>query len=221
MKTALITGASRGIGKATAKKFLDEGWEVIGTSTSGNGWEYEKLLWIKLDLSDSQSIELAVKELLKHDPVRVLINNAGINVDEEDADHVPVSIPALRKTLEVNLIGTIDFTEHMLSSSLIEKDGHIVSLGSRLGSLSDTSSDFAPSYRISKAALSMYTRTLAVRLKEMGITVSIVDPGWVRTDMGGEEAEDSPDKPAKEMFELVDSNVPSGKFWHEGKERSW
>lgn len=78
-----------------------------------------------------------------------------------------------------------------------------------------------PSYQISKVGLSMYTRALAARLKNTNITVAILDPGWVKTDMGGEEAPGTPDVPAHECFDLAAKNIPSGKFWKGGKERSW
>ena len=67
----------------------------------------------------------------------------------------------------------------------------------------------------------MYGRTLAFRLEAKNITVSIVDPGWVKTDMGGRGATRDPKLPAKEIFELATSTVPTGRFWYEGKERSW
>lgn len=220
MKTVVITGANRGIGKATAEKFLSEGWKVVGTSMSGEGWKQNNLFWIKLDLSDSASVAHAVGEIQKEAPIDVLVNNAGTYVDEEDFPNAPITRNSLRTTLEVNVIGTIDITEQLLSS--LKPEGHIVILGSRSGALVvpevNTS---APSYRISKTALSMYTRLLSQRLQNTKLTVSIVDPGWVKTDMGGSDAEREPQEPAKEIFSLATSKIPSGKFWREGKERTW
>ena len=221
MKSVFITGASRGIGKATTEKFLKEGWEVIGTSTNGEGWENNNLLWIQLDLSDLRSIEQSANTLAEHGPIDVLINNAGIWPDEEERSGVAISMSTLRKVLEVNLIGTIDLTERLLAANLIKKGGHIISMGSMAGAITGKVGDFVPSYKISKVGLSMYTRTLAVRLNDKDITVSILDPGWVSTDMGGAEAPRLPEEPANEYFELVTKKVPTGRFWREGKERSW
>jgi NAD(P)-dependent dehydrogenase (short-subunit alcohol dehydrogenase family) len=219
MKRAVITGASRGIGKATAAEFLQHGWQVLGTSTSGQGWAQQNLSWMALDLVDAQSIKSAAKNVVSQGPIDVLVDNAGIMERGQDEEGSAINIPALRKILEANLIGTIDFTEQSLSA--VNAGGHIVLLGSGLGSLSGANGAFAPSYSISKAALSMYTRKLAARLADRNITVSIVSPGWVKTDMGGESAPRKPNEAAGEIFRLATSKVPSGLFWHQGKPMAW
>lgn len=219
MKTVVVTGANRGIGKATAEKFLSKGWRVVATSMSGKGWEAENISWVQLDLAKPESVERAVG-VVKKSSFDVLVDNAGAYPDEEYLADTPIKRKNLRAVLEVNLIGTVDFTEQLLNH--ISSTGHIILLGSRAGSLTtEKVSTSEPSYRISKAALSMYTRLLAERLRNTEITVSIVDPGWVRTDMGGDDAERDVSEPAEEIFVLATSSVPSGKFWREGKERNW
>jgi NAD(P)-dependent dehydrogenase (short-subunit alcohol dehydrogenase family) len=221
MKTVIITGASRGIGFAVAKKFLNEGWQVVGTSTSGNiNPEFDRLIAFPLDLSKPESIKsfsAKVRELLPH--IDVLVNNAGIHL--EDDYEKKLSFDSLRQTLEVNLIGTADLTEQLLG--LVIPDGHIINVSSMAGGFSgDQLTDgYYPAYRISKAALNMYTYTLAGRLKGAKVTVSSLDPGWVKTDMGGEEADRSPEEAARDVYNLAIQNVPSGKFWLDGKERGW
>ena len=220
MNSAIITGASRGIGKATAGLFLAHGWKVVGTSTNGEGWTKANLTWVELDLSDPQSIAQAAKEIAVHGPFNILIDNAGYLADrEKDFDDKPIQMNVLRKTLEVNLIGTVDLTERLLPN--VKDGGHIVLLGSVCGSLTEADAAMSPAYSISKAGLSMYTRQLAGQMKDRGITVSIVDPGWVKTDMGGPDAVREVEEPAKEIYDLATSNVSSGKFWRHGKERSW
>ncbi len=219
MKTIVITGASSGIGKAAAEKFLTEGWQVKGTSTDGNGWVYERIEWVALDLTDPKSIERAAGELVDSGPFDALINNAGIYDEDNDREGEPVSIPSLRRTLEINLIGTIDFTERILPA--LSDGAHIISLGSGWGSLTENRSSDAPAYSISKAGLSMYTRRLSARLVPRHITVSILSPGWTKTDMGGSDAPRVVAEPAEEIYSLATSDVPSGRFWERGKERSW
>ncbi|MEQ1500389.1 MAG: SDR family NAD(P)-dependent oxidoreductase, partial [Parcubacteria group bacterium] len=113
MKILLITGASRGIGRATAQKFLDMGDFVIGTSTSGeSALKHDNLVMVKLDLSKSESIKECVKNIEKlGKKIDILINNAGINV--EDWEETVLDVSRLRETLEVNLIGMVDFTEQI------------------------------------------------------------------------------------------------------------
>lgn len=219
MKKMIITGASRGIGKATAEKFLAEGWEVVGTSTSGSGWQHKGLAWLALDLTNPESIEHAATEAAAHAPYDVLLNNSGINAEEEDIENSPVIMTALRRTLEVNLIGTIDFCERMLPH--LRDGAHVISIGSGWGTLTDSRSSAAPSYSISKAGLSMYTIRLANRLAVRGVKASMINPGWVLTDMGGSEAPRKPEEPAAEIYELATSDVPSGKFWRQGKVQEW
>jgi NAD(P)-dependent dehydrogenase (short-subunit alcohol dehydrogenase family) len=158
-------------------------------------------------------------EAAENGPFDVLLNNSGINVEEEDVIDSPVIMSVLRRTLEVNLIGTIDFCERIVP--YVRDDGHIISIGSRMGTLNETELSSAPSYSISKAALGMYTVRLASRLRPRGITVSILNPGWTQTDMGGPDAVRTPDQPAGEIFELATTSVPSGRFWKGGKQQAW
>lgn len=218
MKTVLVTGASRGIGRAIAEKFLSEGWSVIGTSTSGKAvLKHQNLKVYKLDASDPQSVQKFVEEINNtNEKIDVLINNAGIYLDE---DIFPLKREILQQTLDVNLIGLIDLTEKLMP--LVNDGGHIINMSSPMGSITELNGADAPAYRISKLAINMFTRTLADELRNRKITVSSLDPGWVKTDMGGSSAPRDPSEPAKEMFELATSKVDSGYFWHKGKKRDW
>ena len=226
MKTIIITGASRGIGLATAKKFLAEGWKVIGTYlNTPTPVEHPNLISIKYEQGDSQSIASAVEEIKKIAPIiDTLVNNAGVVLDlhETTAD-----IEKIRKTFDVNLFGLIDFTEKLLP--FISRDGHIINVDSNYGAFSTPIDDETSSaYRISKAALNMYTRTLAFRTKDAEIIVSSLDPGWVKTDMGNAGATEEygspdrePEQPAEEIYNLVTNVKESGYFWKFGKKREW
>src|SRR3989344_914825 len=190
MKTVLITGVGKGIGQALKEKFLFEGWFVLGTHETTEPIPDENLLSFPLDLSSPQSILECARAVQKTGKIiSILINNAGVLVDKEETS---VVVEKLRETLEVNLVGTIDFTEQIIS--VLEDNGHIINISSTAGSLEfamGTRSHFPnhyPAYKISKTALNMYTRTLAARMKDRGIVVSSVHHGWVKTDMGGPEA---------------------------------
>jgi len=216
MKTVLITGTSRGIGLATARKFLDKGWFVLGTSTSLTATlKHPNYKHYQLNLSDSESIKSCANIIKKQNTqIDVLICCAGASF-EPDENKIDISV--LRRVLEINLIGTIDFTEQMLPA--IKPSGYIVAVSSKMSSLVNFNNGDCPAYRISKTALNMYLKTLADRLKN--ITVSAFDPGWVKTDMGGKDAPRLPEEPADELFSLIASNHPTGNFWFKGKIRSW
>src|SRR6266481_3950427 len=137
MKTVLITGASRGIGRALAERFLSNGDFVIGTYVNNaDAWTHDNLKFVQLDLSQPESIKKCaevISEIGKK--IDILINNAGMVVEEE-VDLPTISTDYLRKTLEVNLIGTTDFTEQIIP--LMNQGGHIINTSSRAGSLGST-----------------------------------------------------------------------------------
>ncbi|MDE2041238.1 MAG: SDR family NAD(P)-dependent oxidoreductase [Patescibacteria group bacterium] len=227
MKTVLITGVGRGIGRALAEKFLAENWRVIGTSQSGDADHHHEHLEIhQLDLRDAGSINGFTKVLTQAGTaIDILINNAGILADENETRLI---VSKLRQNLEVNLIGTADLTERL--SALMSRDGHIIFMSSQAGSLSDmdhVESSHAPymypGYKISKAALNMYMRTLAARLhhESTGVIVSAVHPGWVRTDMGGDRAPVLPSQAADTIYRLAISRPPTGEFWFNGEKYPW
>ncbi len=228
MKTVLITGVGRGIGKALMAKYLEEQYFVIGTYlTTMPTNDAPNAKFIRMDLGDSSSIRGALKETAKAGmKVDLLVNNAGVLFDEDETRLIP---DLLRKTLEVNLIGTTDFTEGMISH--MNEDSQIIFISSAAGSLGDmdhlNSSHFPyhyPAYKISKTALNMYARTLSARLvhENYSIQVSCIHPGWVQTDMGGPEATITPEEAAKDIFDFT-QNKPKedGQFWFKNKKYPW
>ncbi len=218
MKTAVITGVSRGIGKATARKFLDEGWRVAGTSTTGTSpLVSANLEMYALDLADEKQIlSFSARLEGRRGTIEVLINNAAIALPA-DTEHI--SIEVLRRTLDVNLIGLITVTEALLP--LMVDEGHIINISTGLASLTQEMGTWSPAYSISKTAVNKYTKHLADVVRSRGIVVSSFDPGWVRTDMGSMNAPRDPSEPANEIFELATTKVDSGYFWKGGKKRSW
>jgi NAD(P)-dependent dehydrogenase (short-subunit alcohol dehydrogenase family) len=158
--------------------------------------------------------------------IDALINNAGILLDGADKVADPVKI---RKTLEVNVVGIIDITERLLP--ILNKGSHIVNLNSGYGVISKPEliedDECAAGYRISKAALNMYTRHLAFRTRPRGIIVSALAPGWVNTDMGNivatenERPDREPEEAANDIFQLITTVKETGQFWRLGKKIDW
>ncbi len=224
MNSVLITGAGRGIGKELSLRFLGAGYRVWGTTTSGDAdFSHENLQMLQLDLRSPESIKTCVQELISSgERFDIAVNNAGALLDENEKT---LKTDLLRQTLEINLIGTSDFTEQVLP--LVNKGGHIVMVSSSAGSVGRTGNVVSrypsqyPAYKISKAALNMYMRTLAVRLKDKDITVSSVHPGWARTDMGGEEASISAEEAADTVYKVAISRPETGHFWYSEGELPW
>ncbi|MDO8590099.1 MAG: SDR family NAD(P)-dependent oxidoreductase [bacterium] len=223
MKTVLITGVGKGIGQALRERFVSAGWFVLGTYHTTKPAPNENLLSFPLDLSSSQSISKcaqAIRETGKK--ISVLINNAGILIDDEETD---VVVKKLRETLEVNLIGTVDFTEQIIS--VVEDGGHVVNISSTAGSLALATNGAShypnhyPAYKISKTALNMYTRTLSARMQSRDVIVSSVHPGWVKTEMGGPEADISPEEAAKYIYEFAVTHPETGEFWFKSNKLPW
>lgn len=222
MKTVLITGISRGAGKAFTEKFLDEGWRVIGTTIDGEApFAHDQLTTYKLDISKPEEIHSLVEKLAIEDArIDLLIDNAGINLSS--ATEYPAKslvIDILRKTLEVNVIGLAALTEALIP--LMQIDGQIIAMSSGAGAFHPFIPAGTPSYQISKAALNMYIKTLTTRLTGSGATAWLFDPGWMKTDMGGPGGTKLPEEAAEELYTLVGHKVPNGSFWTADKERDF
>lgn len=218
MKVVVITGTSRGIGKALSEKFLNENYKVIGTSPSGDDTIVHKnFVPVPLEITSNISRETCVQKISEHTPsVDVLINNAGMLHEKDEGEEI--NIDALEQTFAVNLVGLVSFCENMIP--LLRPQGEIVNISSRRGSLHDPHKDaLFPAYSMSKAALNMYTQKLALRLNEKAI-VSSVHPGSVKTDLNP-DGEITPEEAASAIFTLVQKEKQTGNFWYKGEMFPW
>ncbi len=211
MKIALITGANSGIGFALAKKLIENGYFVIGTSRNGEiDLVSENLFTVQLDVTDSNSIEKAntiIREKFK--TIDVLINNAGIGPDL--GKKIP-EINSLKMTLNTNVTGLVVFTESIID--LIDEKGKILNISSIMGTLNRGSDSDSPAYRISKSAVNMYTKILSERLLDKNIAVYSIHPGWVKTKLAGQSAPLTPEFSANGIYTLLEKDLPTGTFWN-------
>ncbi len=215
MPTILITGTSKGIGNRCANEFLNQGWVVIGTSTSGeNAINHPNYKHFKLDLSKEEEIEFLVQSL--DTPLDCLLNNAAVLLGSKK--DVKIDFKQLTTTLNVNLIGTMKLTEKITGK--LKKGGKVINISSSVSSLNYPEFDaFMANYKISKAAINMYTRILAS--KSPDLTVIAFDPEWVKTDMGGYDATKEPQEVAKELFYLANAPLETGHFYRGKEKRDW
>ncbi len=218
MKTIIITGVSRGIGLAIAEAFLAKDYQVLGTSTSGNSpLNHSNFECFPLSLNDSESIQ-TFYEAVQGYAIDGLVNNAAILL--ENWSQTTVDMNQLRQTFEVNVFGTVDLTEHILP--LLNTGSQVISISSGWGTFSENGFDATvPHYKMSKTVLNMYIKLLAQRLTGRKITVSAVNPGWVRTDMGGGGAPVSPQAVGRQIVDLFENNTQSGHLWYNGAISEW
>lgn len=218
MKSVLITGVKRGIGEALAKKFLAEGFFVIGTSTTGKSkLKHKNLVVFKMNLLNPKSIEKCTNKIYKVKmKINILVNNAG--TWRPSSKDPKKNMRDFRDVVNINLIGPIDFTERLVKK--LANGAHIINISSRQGSFAYPLGTSEPSYKISKAGLNMYTRVLSNKLKGKAI-VSSVHPGAVLTDMAASDADMTAEDSADYIYKLAISKPKTGQFWFKGKSFPW
>jgi NAD(P)-dependent dehydrogenase (short-subunit alcohol dehydrogenase family) len=211
--TVVITGANRGIGFELAKYFLANDFKVIGTSRAGiiSSLLHQNLIVVTLDLFDTATIDKAVNQIAAScNGIDILINNAGIG---PDCDTLLPDEKSFDQTFDVNTKGAVFFTEAVLK--LMNDNGKIVNVSSKMGSIELCTGMDAVAYRMSKAALNMYTKILANRLLGKQ-TVAAIHPGWVRTNFspGNINAPLSAQDSAIEIFKFCTGNFKTGVYWN-------
>jgi len=187
MPTALITGASRGIGLEITRAFARRGWDVVATCRDPAGAEDLRALAAAnpnvevrvMDVADHASIEAAAAELDGR-AIDVLVNNAGIA--HRDTRLGSIDYDRWRAVMDVNLLAPVKVLESFLPHLLLGEHRKAVSISSSLGSVAMTRGDNY-FYRTSKAALNMAMRSIGKDLAAQGVMVAVVSPGFVDTDL--------------------------------------
>lgn len=195
MKTILVTGANRGIGRETIRQLAHAGHKTILTGRNSelvrntqndlaaNGITTDAH---PLDVRDEKSLaDLITYVTEKYGKLDVLVNNAGIFLDSGNTKKPSTEI--IRETFDTNVLGPYRLIEAFLPLLKKSGDARIINISSGMGGLTEMNGGY-PGYRISKTALNAVTRIFASDLAAMKISVNSVCPGWVKTDMGGSGA---------------------------------
>jgi NAD(P)-dependent dehydrogenase (short-subunit alcohol dehydrogenase family) len=238
-KTALVTGANKGIGLEIARQLGQMGIRVlIGARDLNRGAMAHKQLqaegldahFILIDMTQATSLQVAVGKI-KDDFKRldILINNAGIMIDTE-SDILALDPTIFQNTLDTNTFGPLLLSQACVPLMKANGYGRIVNMASTLGSLAEIASPDsayamvgAPAYRLSKTLLNGITVLLAKQLRGTNILVNSACPGWVRTDLGGEQAPLTPTQGADTPVWLatLPDGGPSGGFFRERQPIPW
>ena len=184
VKTALVTGASRGIGAAIADALVDQGFFVFGTATSEAGAEtisanlQTQGRGLVLQLQEQKSVDRGFKEMLEQAPAPlVVVNNAGVTRDNL---LLRMSSDEWQEVVDTNLNGAFRVTKAALRNMVKARWGRIINVGSVVARLGNPGQ---ANYVSSKAGLEGFTRSLALEVGSRGITVNLLAPGFIETDM--------------------------------------
>jgi NAD(P)-dependent dehydrogenase (short-subunit alcohol dehydrogenase family) len=217
-KIALVTGANKGIGLEVARQLGKAGWVVLlGARAAERGRAAESKLktekldarFVELDVVQSRTISLAASKIREEfGRLDVLVNNAGI-VDGHDGPPSSASVDAVARIMGTNFLGTVGVTQAMLPLIRKSAAGKIINVSSGLGSLArhgnptwDARYDLL-GYSSSKAALNMFTVQLAFELKNEGIAVNSVGPGYTATDLNEHKGHQTVEQGAAEIVRLA------------------
>ena len=228
----LVTGASRGLGLEWVRQLAARGDVVFATCRRPQEADAlnalaaqhpNKVKVLAMDVANDDSIAAALQAVAAQtDALDVLINNAGILHEGERITNLRSE--GLMQAFRVNAVGPMMVAQRALPLLRRGERPVIFNISPMLASLAQKSGSGYCSYSASKAALNMFTRTLAAGLREEGIIVVAVHPGWVRTDMGGPSAPLTPPQSVRGMMAFLDklTMAHSGRFWTwEGKEHPW
>ena len=218
MTLSVVTGANRGIGLALCAELAKRGHHVVAACRSSSP-ELAKLgveVVEGVDVATDAGIAALVKAVGDRS-VDLLVNNAGILVwgDQLGA----LNVEGIRKQFEVNALAPLRLTDALRDR--LPKGAKVALITSRMGSIDDNTSGARYGYRMSKAALNMAGKSLAVDLKPRAVAVAILHPGMVKTDMIGGNGQVEPADAAKGLLARIDdlTLATSGGFWHMNGER--
>jgi NAD(P)-dependent dehydrogenase (short-subunit alcohol dehydrogenase family) len=229
--SVLVTGANRGLGLEFARQYAADGWEVYAAcrapndakdlqkAASGSGGRIHLL---GMDVTDTTSVRSAAGGL-GGNVIDVLINNAGVG-GPRDERLGRLDYQAWERVLDVNTLGPMRVIEAFVDHVAKSREKKIVTITSGMGSIADNSSGGSYAYRTSKAAVNMVVKSLSLDLAPRGIICIVMNPGWVRTDMGGPRGTLAPADSISAMRKVIAGLKPgdTGQFFnYTGKSYPW
>lgn len=202
-KTIFITGASSGIGKASAQLFHDKGWNVVATMRSPEKEEeltkLDNILVTKLDVQDSASIKAAIQQTIdKYDKIDVLLNNAGYGLA---GSFESMNEETIKRQFEVNVFGLFAVTQAVLPHMRKEKNGMIINISSVGGRMTFPLFSL---YHATKFAVEGFSESMQYEMEQIGVKIKIVEPGSVKTEFAGRSLDFQHNQELTEYNELIE-----------------
>lgn len=230
MSSVLVTGSNRGLGLEWCRQYAEAGWRVFATCRHPETADalhdlapsHPRLSVHCLDVTRPESV-YAVRAELQNESIDVLVNNAGIYL-EKYAPTADLRYDEWQQTLEVNTLSPLRVTEALLELVARSQRRLVVAISSHMGSIAEIGAPGDTYYRSSKAALNAAMKGFSLALRERGVGVLLLHPGWVKTRMGGWDAPLTATESVAGMRTLVDafSLDQSGRFLrYNGTEIPW
>ena len=229
MPSIMITGANRGLGLEFARQYAADGWQIFAACRNPEAADALRKLAqagsvtiFPMDVSDPHSVKRAAANL-GNTAIDILLNSAGI-IGKQNQKTGNVDYESWKEVLNVNTMGPLRVTEAFSNHVARSERKLVVTITSGMGSLADNTSGGSIPYRSSKAAVNMVMRSAAVDLAPCGIACVLVNPGWVKTDMGGPGASLTPTDSVAALKSLIATLglAQSGKFFnYDGREYAW
>jgi len=231
-RIAIVSGGNRGLGREIARQLMKEdAFVVLGCRDQARCDAALEALRrdganvdaFPLDVNDTKMVKRFVEHVGKqHGSPSILVNNAGVYPEATSSRVADTATSVWRETFETNLFGAVRMCREVVPLMRKLRFGRVVNISSGLGQLHQMG-EGSPAYRVSKAALNALTRTLAAEVAGTGILVNSMSPGWVKTDMGGDDAPRSVEEGADTAVWLclLPSNGPTGQFFRDRKPIPW
>ena len=236
VRTALVTGGNRGLGFETARQLARSGYRVIlaarglaKAEAAARALRAEKLDVVAFELDVAS--DASCGRLKSLGAVDALVNNAGVLLESDEnplalgllsRSALDVAPELLRDTFETNTLGAYRVIQAVAPGMRDRGYGRIVNVSSGLGQLNDMGGGY-PAYRVSKTALNALTRIFAAELRDRGVLVNSVCPGWVKTDMGGPQARLAPEEGVRTIVwaATLPGDGPTGGFFRNLEPIPW
>ena len=225
MSNILIIGANRGLGLEFAKQYSNKNHNIFATTRNNSASqelnEIKNSNIFELDLNSDESLNKFVNEISPQ-KIDILIHNAGIFRDEQLEQDLDIN--AWMNEMRINAVIPIILARKLKANIQMAKDKKIVFISSQMGSIDDNYSGRFYFYRSSKSALNSAAKSLSIDWKEDGISILIIHPGWVKTDMGGNNANLEISDSISQMIKVIDDMTlsNSGTFVnYAGKKLEW